>query len=117
MATAVAATNETPAKRTNLFLEFREFLDKYGVIGLAIAFVIGTAAAALVKAVVADILMPLVTPLIPGGDWKTAEWNAGPFQHIAWGDFLANVVNFVIIAAFVFLIAKFLLRQKSVGKM
>ena len=117
MGTAVAATTETPAKPTNLFQEFREFLDKYGVIGLAIAFVIGMAAAALVKAVVADLLMPLVTPLIPGGDWKTAEWNAGPVQHIAWGDFLANLINFIVIAAFVFLIAKFLLRQKAVGKL
>jgi large conductance mechanosensitive channel len=100
----------------NLFQEFKAFLDKYGVIGLAIAFVIGTALAALVKAIVADLLMPIVTPLIPGGDWKTAEASVGPFQHIAWGDFLANAINFVVIALFVFFVAKFLLRQKEVGK-
>lgn len=112
--TPTAATAPEPKK--DLFQEFREFLDKYGVIGLAIAFVIGTAAASLVKAVVNDLLMPVVTPLIPGGDWKSAEWSIGPIQHIAWGDFLSNLINFIVVAAFVFLVAKFLLRQKMVGK-
>ena len=101
---------------SGLFNEFKAFLEKYGVIGLAIAFVIGAALAALVKAVVADLLMPIVTPLIPGGEWRTAEVSVGPFQHIAWGDLLSNIINFLVVAGFVFLVAKFVLRQKEVGK-
>jgi large conductance mechanosensitive channel len=117
MTTATAATPPaTEQPKLTLFQEFRAFLDKYGVVGLAIAFVIGSALTVLVKAVVNDLLMPLVTPLIPGGDWKTAEWNLGPVQHLAWGDLLSNLINFIIIAAFVFLVAKFVLRQKEVGK-
>ena len=112
-----ATVTQTPeTKPPNLFQQFKAFLDQYGVVGLAIAFVIGTALAALVKAVVADLLMPIVTPLIPGGDWRTAEWNLGPFQHIAWGDFLANAINFAVVAAFVFLVAKLVLREKTVTK-
>ena len=37
-------------------------------------------------------------------------------QHVAWGDLLSNLINFVILAAFVFLVAKFVLREKVVAK-
>lgn len=40
--------------------QFMEFLKTYQVIGLAVAFVIGTAASALVTALVKDIIMPIV---------------------------------------------------------
>ncbi|MBS1267234.1 MAG: Large-conductance mechanosensitive channel [Candidatus Woesearchaeota archaeon] len=58
--------------------EFLEFLKEYKVIGLAIAFIIGAAATALVKSLVDNIIMPLITPLIPGGNWKTAKLVLGP---------------------------------------
>lgn len=128
MATAAATTND-PAPKVNLFTEFRAFLDKYGVVGLAIAFVIGAALTALVQAVVADLLMPIVGLLIPGGDWQNAAFvypplapgvaladaPAGTFV-LKWGHLLGALINFVIIAAFVFLVAKFILREKNVGK-
>jgi len=40
--------------------EFMEFLNRYGIIGLAIGFIIGGAAGNLVSAMVADILMPIM---------------------------------------------------------
>ncbi|MHB8605841.1 MAG: large conductance mechanosensitive channel protein MscL [Thermoplasmatota archaeon] len=114
MADAPAAA---PEKKMNVFQEFKAFLDEYGVIGVAIAFVIGVALSALVQAVVKDLLMPIVTPLIPGGDWKSAEWSIWKFQHIAWGDLLSQLLNFVIIALFVFLVAKYVLRHEKVTKL
>ena len=51
--------------------EFMDFLKKYQVIGLAVAFVIGSAASTLVTALVKDIIMPFVGVLIPGGDWQS----------------------------------------------
>lgn len=129
MATLPATENETPPPTLNLFAEFRAFLDKYGVVGLAIAFVIGAALTALVQAVVADLLMPIVGLLIPGGDWQNAAFvypalPAGTDLASApkgtlilrWGHLLGSFINFIIIAAFVFLVAKFLLREKQVGK-
>lgn len=127
MATATATTPAEP--RMNLFQEFRAFLDKYGVIGLAIAFVIGAALTALVQAVVADALMPVVGLLIPGGDWQNAAFvypalpegvaladaPKGTFI-LRWGHLLGSLINFLIIAAFVFVVAKFVLREKQVGK-
>jgi hypothetical protein len=49
--------------------EFLEFLKEYKVIGLAIGFVMGAAATDLVKSIVSNLIMPLVTPFIPGGQW------------------------------------------------
>ena len=46
--------------------EFMDFLKKYQVIGLAVAFVIGSAASTLVTALVKDIIMPFVGVLSPG---------------------------------------------------
>lgn len=100
---------------SKLIKEFKEFLNEYKVVGLAVAFIIGTAATALVQALVKDIIMPLIGPLIPGGEWQTAVWKLGPF-NIAWGDFLAAIINFVIIAFVVFMIAKIVLKEDKVTK-
>ncbi len=97
------------------FTEFKEFLKEYKVIGLAIAFVMGVAATTLVKSVVDDIVMPILTPFIPGGEWQTAVWNIGPVV-LKWGSFLGNLINFVIIAWVVFMVAKLILREEKVSK-
>ena len=95
--------------------EFKEFLYEYKVIGLAIAFIMGVAITALVQSFVNDIVMPIITPFIPGGAWQTATFSLGPVV-ISWGSFLGAVINFVIIALVVFLIAKKLLKEEKVGK-
>lgn len=99
-------------KPLGLFQEFRAFLEKYGVIGLAIAFVIGAALTQLVQAVVADVIMPIVTVAMPkDAAWQTAVLP-GPVA-IAWGHLLYTLMYFLIIAAFVFLLAKLVLREKQ----
>ncbi|MDO8480836.1 MAG: MscL family protein [Nanoarchaeota archaeon] len=90
-----------------IFSEFKEFLNEYKVIGLAVAFVIGVAATALVKSIVDNIIMPLITPWIPGGAWETATLTIGRVV-IGWGPFLSALINFLIIAVVVFFIAKFM---------
>ena len=59
-----------PAKKS-FSEEFMDFLNKYGVIGLAIAFIIGGAAGRLVSALVNDLLMPIIAVIVPGGEWRT----------------------------------------------
>jgi large conductance mechanosensitive channel len=95
--------------------EFMEFLKEYKVIGLAVAFIMGVAATALINALVNDIIMPIITAAIPGGAWKTATFNIGPIV-ISWGDFAGAIVNFVIIAFVVFMIAKIVLKEEKVTK-
>jgi large conductance mechanosensitive channel len=95
--------------------EFKEFLNEYKVLPLAIAFIIGVAATALVKSLVDNIIMPVVTPFIPGGAWQEAKLVLGPVV-LSWGAFLAAVINFVIIAFVVFMIAKVVMREEKVTK-
>ena len=95
--------------------EFKEFLKEYKVIGLAVALVIGLASVALVNAVVANLIMPLVTPFIPGGAWEEATWTIWKFV-IGWGPLVAAIINFVIIAFVVFLVSKYALREEKVSK-
>jgi len=95
--------------------EFMEFLLEYKVIPLAIAFIIGAAITAVVQSLVNDMIMPIVTPFIPGGAWQEATLELGPVI-IKWGSFLGSVINFVIIALVVFFIAKKLLKEEKVGK-
>lgn len=91
--------------------EFMEFLNKYGVVGLAIGFIIGGAAGALVSAMVGDLLMPVITLFLPGGDWRSASIPIGT-QAIKYGDFIGVLINFIIIALIVFLLARQLAKTK-----
>ncbi|MEM5814270.1 MAG: MscL family protein [Candidatus Aenigmatarchaeota archaeon] len=95
--------------------EFTEFLKEYKVIALAIAFIMGVASTALIKSLVENVIMPVITPFIPGGAWKTATFAIGPVV-IGWGAFLAELINFTIIALVVFLIAKKVMKAEKVGK-
>ncbi len=95
--------------------EFKEFLYEYKVIGLAVAFIMGIAATALVKSLVDNIIMPFIAVLIPSGQWQAATFAIGPVI-IGWGAFLAELINFVIIAFVVFLIAKKVLKEEKVAK-
>ncbi|HPH34833.1 MAG TPA: MscL family protein [Methanoregulaceae archaeon] len=99
----------------SLMKEFMDFLYEYKVIGLAIAFIIGVAATALIKSLVDNILMPIITFFIPGGSWQTATVSIGPIV-ITWGKFLADLIYFIIVAFVVFIIAKKVLKEEKVEK-
>ncbi len=98
-----------------LISEFMEFLKEYKIIGLAIAFIIGAAATTLVKSLVGNIVMPVITPFIPGGEWKTAKLIIGSIE-ISWGAFLSDLIYFIIIALVVFIAAKKLFKAEKVTK-
>ena len=91
--------------------EFRKFLKEYGVIGLALGVIIGGKAGELVAAVVDNLLMPVIGLALPGGEWK--KWAYGDFK---FGLVFAAFINFVVVAMFVFLIAKKLFREETVEK-
>jgi large conductance mechanosensitive channel len=95
--------------------EFTDFLKEYKVIGLAVAFIMGVAATTLVQSFAKNIIMPLISPLLQGGDWQKSVLAVGPF-NFAYGQFIADLINFVIIAFVVFMIAKLVLREEKVTK-
>ena len=99
----------------SILKEFKEFLDQYSVIGLAVAFIMGVAATTLIQSLVKNVIMPIITQFIPGGAWETATFSMGPIV-ISWGAFLGAVINFVVIAFVVFMISKMVLKEPKVSK-
>lgn len=95
--------------------EFVAFLKQYGVIGLAIAVIIGGKANAMVTTVVDGILMPIVTFFIPGGAWRTATFDLGPI-HFLIGPVLGAGIDFLIVAWLVFYFSKKVLKEETVAK-
>ena len=59
--------------------------------------------------------MPIITPFIPKGAWETATFSIGSIV-IGWGALLCSVINFIVIAWVVFLIAKYILKEEKVSK-
>lgn len=100
---------------TGIIKEFLDFLKEYKVIALAVGVIIGLAATALVKSCVDNLIMPFVAVLTPSGDWKTATLDLGPV-HLGIGPFFAELLNFIIIALVVFVIAKAILKEEKVEK-
>lgn len=96
----------------SMLKEFKEFLLKQNVVALAIAVVVATALNTLVKAVVDDFIMPMITYMLPNGNWKTATWDVGPVKF-GIGDFLAALLNFVIIGFVAWRISKIFIKPAA----
>ena len=93
----------------SLFDEFRAFAFKGNVVDMAVGVIIGAAFGKIVDSLVKNILMPVISLLIPGEQgyvgWKAVVGT----KEIPYGLFLGEVVNFLIVAfaLYVFMI-KFL---------
>lgn len=92
--------------------EFKDFLLKQNIVALAIAVVVGTALNTLVKALVDNFIMPIIAALGPGGEWQTATWNVGSVKF-GVGDFLAALINFLIIGFVAWRISKIFLKPEA----
>ena len=119
-----------PPPPKGLWKEFMDFISKYKVMGLAVAFIMGVYLGGLVQALVKDLIMPLIGLAIPGlgnlatfripipslpeGAFLDASGNVidsagNPFtgytgQIFSVGDFLVALITFVIVAFVIFLI-------------
>ena len=85
--------------------EFKEFIKRGNVIDLAVAFIMGQAFTAIVNSLVNDIIMPLVGILIGGINFTNIKVTLGD-ATIYYGLFIQNVINFLIIAACIFIVVK-----------
>ena len=92
-----------------LIAEFKDFIGKAGVLGLAIGFIMGTVIGKVVTALVQDLIMPIPGAFIEGGDWQKASINIpiGNGMNFGIGDFVSVVIDFFIISMVIFVIAKF----------
>jgi large conductance mechanosensitive channel protein len=86
---------------TKLLRDFKRFLFRGNVVDLAVAIVIGTAFTAVVKALVTDLITPIVAAIFGKPNFAALSFTING-SHFGYGDFLNNVLTFVTIAAAVF---------------
>ena len=102
-----------------MWTDFKTFLIKDNVIGLAIAFIIGAAMTKLVTSVVDDVIMPVVNMATSatGGNWKdwfiplTSAGADGP--KIMIGNTIGAVINFLVIGFVCWRISKVFVKPKE----
>ena len=94
-----SAPSPVPAK--GLWAEFIDFISKYKVMGIAVAFILGLYLGTLVQALVNDLIMPIIEFATGGVAWESIE--VGPFRI---GHFIGSVITFLIVAFVIFLIVK-----------
>lgn len=101
--------------------EFQEFAVKGNVVDMAVGIIIGAEFGKIVNSMVADIIMPLASPLLNGLDFKNlyiplsekaaqfatlAEAQKAGVATLNIGSFITAVINFAIIAFSIFLMIK-----------
>ncbi|MGD0070129.1 MAG: MscL family protein [Candidatus Bathyarchaeia archaeon] len=95
-----------PQPPKGLWNEFKDFLSKYKILGLAAAFILGLYLGALVLALVKDFIIPLLGLAIPGmsnlATYSTTLMN----QVFSIGDFLIALITFIVVAFIVFILVK-----------
>ena len=84
-----------------LLTDFKRFLFRGNVMDLAVAVVVGTAFTAVVKALVADILTPVIAIIFGAHDFGALKFRING-STFAYGDFINNVITFVSVAAAMF---------------
>jgi large conductance mechanosensitive channel len=108
-----------------LLKEFKEFAVRGNVIDLAVAVIIGAAFGKIVDSLIKDLIMPLIAALIGTPDFSQAyvafvdvppgtplakAQEIGPV--FAYGNFITEVVNFILLAFIIFLLVKFINSMK-----
>ncbi|MGD2163845.1 MAG: large conductance mechanosensitive channel protein MscL [Anaerolineales bacterium] len=109
-----------------MFQDFKKFLLQGNVVDMTVGIVIGVAFADLVKSFVNDILMPPIGLLIGRVDFTNlyfnlsretyptlAEAEAAGAPLIKYGLFINNLINYIIIALVIFLLIRWVVRQKD----
>jgi len=85
--------------------EFKEFIARGNVIDMAVGVIIGGAFGKIVTSIVNDVLMPLIGVLIGGIDFTGLKFKIGEAE-VLYGNFLQNVIDFLIIAFCIFILVK-----------
>lgn len=95
-----------------LIKEFKEFAMKGNVVDLAVAVIIGGAFGKIVSSFVNDIIMPPIGVLLGGVDFKDLSMiikeaeGEMPAVVLSYGNFIQNIVDFLIIAFVIFMAIK-----------
>ena len=99
----------------SIIKEFREFISRGNVVDLAVGVIIGAAFNGIVKSLVDQVIMPPIGLLTGGLDFSKLEWVLKPEDPVTeavekvaiqYGAFINTLIQFLIVAAVVFLLVK-----------
>jgi large conductance mechanosensitive channel len=85
--------------------EFKAFIMRGNVMDLAVGVIIGGAFGKIVSSLVNDLLMPLIGLILGGVDFSGLAFTIGSAK-VTYGNFINNVIDFIIIALVIFLMIK-----------
>lgn len=92
-----------PPKPKNLLEEFKRFLSKYKVVGVAVGFIMAIYLGALIKSLVDNLIMPIIEIFTPEGvNWEDII-IAKTFRI---GAFIGDLITFIIVAFIIFMLIK-----------
>jgi large conductance mechanosensitive channel len=95
-----------PPPPKGLWNEFKEFLESYKVMGLAVAFIMGVYLGLLIQSLVKDLLLPAIGLALPGlEDLASLTYNVRE-QVFGIGNFLVALITFIIVAFVIFILVK-----------
>lgn len=109
-----------------MFKEFKEFIARGNVVDLAVAVVIGAAFGRIITSLVEGVIMPPIGLLLGKADFSNlfidlsgqrpvslVEAQAKALPVIAYGRFINDIVNFLIVAFVIFLVVKAVNRLRA----
>jgi large conductance mechanosensitive channel len=98
-----------------MFKEFLDFLKQYGVLGLAIAVIIGGKLNLLITSFVNDLLGPLIfLPVLKAAGVENISDLS--YNGVLYGKVITSLIDFIIVALIVFMFAKKIMREQVVAK-
>lgn len=104
--------NKLVKKGGSTLKEFKEFISKGNIFDMAVGVIIGGAFGKIVTSLVNDIIMPLVGIIIGGHDFTGLVAKVGDAE-IAYGTFIQNIVDFLIVALCIFAVVKAMSKFKK----
>jgi large conductance mechanosensitive channel len=96
----------------SIIKEFKEFAVKGDAVDMAVGIVIGAAFGKIVNSLVNDVMMPPIGMLIGGVDFKNLVVTlkeatlTQPAVTLRYGQFLNNVIDFLIVAFSIFMVVR-----------
>jgi len=97
-----------PPPPKGMWNEFKDFLEQYKVMGLAVAFIMGVYLGLLIQSLVKDLLLPMIGLALP----KLSELSSLTYkvpdtvQTFGIGNFLVALITFIIVAFVIFILVK-----------
>ena len=87
------------------FAEFKEFAMRGNVMDMAVGVIIGGAFGKIITSLVDDVIMPIIGMILGGVDFTALSVKIGE-ASINYGNFIQNIIDFIIVALCIFIMIK-----------